>query len=164
MKWFKSHSGLLATVELVIIIGLATSTVLLATSKSNKASSQNHVSSQQQVASTTPAQTATSSNKLGSCKSGTTLSIGNAGYLVGTDISPGNYAVQDTIPASNDNAAFTVIAIYNSKADYDKGYANPNDDNPTQAFQANPGSPTNTKLSDGQYMSVSGDPATYTCQ
>lgn len=158
MEWLKRHTGTLAVVEFVIIIGLATSTTLLAVSK-NHATSPAQVSSQQTAATT---QTATTAYKLGTCKSGTTQTVGNGDYLVGTDIAPGSYKVD----SQTNDTGYTTITIYSSKSQYDQAI-NPNSTQygaSNQSFMADYGKPTTTKLSDGQYMDVSDDSAVFTCQ
>ena len=163
-NWLKRHTGILAIVGFVIIVGLATSTVLLAISKGHT-TSQNQVSSQQASDTT---QAASSSYKLGSCKSGASQTIANANYLVGTDIAPGSYKIVSQAA----DIGWTNIDVYRSKSDYDKSQ-DPNNkqnvaDNSFQATNSadsatNP-APTYTKLSDGQYMVIAADPATFTCE
>jgi hypothetical protein len=163
-NWFKKHTAILAIIALIIVIGLATSAVLLATSKHNS-------NSKKQVSSptTTDNTAVASAYKLTACKSGATQTIANASYLVGTDIAPGSYKIVSQ-PASD---GWTLFDIYNSKSDYDKTQ-DPNNkqqitSNSFQAYNsANDMSvtaaPTYTKLNDGQYMVISYDPATLTCE
>jgi DNA gyrase inhibitor GyrI len=161
-NWFKRHTGILTVVELVIIIGLATSTVLLAISKGHS-TNQTQGSSQQ---SSTTAQTATVTYKLSACKSGATQTVGNASYVVGTDIAPGNYAVKDaTYATDSSNASWSNISVYTSKSQYVQ-MGEPSNEKTTvnQSFETSYGDSSYTKLSDGQYMVVDADPATFTCQ
>jgi hypothetical protein len=167
-NWFKRHTGILAIVGLIIIIGLAAGGVLLATAKHSPTTKQQTTSqvSSQSVTDNTPV---ASAYKLTACTSGATQTIANASYLVGTDIAPGSYKIVSQ-PAA---AGWTSFDIYNSKSDYDKSQ-DPNNkqqitDNSFQAYNsANDMSvtaaPTYTKLSDGQYMVLSEDPATFTCE
>lgn len=155
MKWFKRHAVLLAILELVIILGLAISTVLLAASKGHPTNSQNQVSSQQ--ASDT---VASRSYKLGTCKSGTTQTIANAEYVVGTDIAPGSYRVT----ALTGTAGDSYITEYKDKQAFTSQNLDQNEASAEQSFSPNDGTSTYTRLSDGQYMIISDDPATFTCQ
>lgn len=157
MKWFKRHTGILAIVELIIIIGLATSTILLAVSKNNTTSK---AQGSTKLSSTTT-QIASTAYTLGACKSGATQTIDNASYVVGTDIAPGSYKVV----SQTGDIGWTNINVYNSKSEWVK------QDSPSveqgkadQSFEPNNGTTTYTKLSDGQFMQIDGDPATFTCQ
>ena len=159
-NWLKRHMGTLAIIELVIIIGLATSTVLLAISKGHTASSA-RLSSQQSSTSTKQA-VSTTTYKLSACKPGATQTVGNADYVVGTDIAPGSYRVD----SQTNNNGDTNIVIYSSETQYEQS-SNPKSSQygaADQSFMADYGKPTTTKLSDGQYMDVSDDPALFTCQ
>lgn len=151
----KSHTGIIAVVELVIIIGLATSTVLLAVSKSHTSPTQ--LSSQQ--ASDTM-QATSSSYKLSACKAGATQTIANAEYVVGTDIAPGSYKVT----ALTGTAGDSYITEYKDKQAFTSQNLDQNEASAEQSFSPNDGTSTYTRLSDGQYMIISDDPATFTCQ
>src|ERR1039458_3606653 len=100
-NWFKRHTGILAILGFVIIAGLATSTVLLATAKHSPTTKQQTASkvSSQSVTNNTPVasnnnQTLSTAYKLTVCTSGATQTIGNGNYLVGTDIAPGSYKIE----------------------------------------------------------------------
>lgn len=151
----KKHVGIIAIVELVIIISLAISTAILAASKSNTSPTQ---SSSQQTSDTT--QAASSSYKLGNCKSGTTQTIANAEYVVGTDIAPGSYKVT----ALTGTAGDSYITEYKDKQAFTSQNLDQNEASAEQSFSPNDGTSTYTRLSDGQYMIISDDPATFTCQ
>jgi hypothetical protein len=151
----KRHTGTIAIVELVIIIGLVTSTAILAASKSHTSPAQ---LSSQQASDTT--QTASSSYKLSACKSGTTQTIANAEYVVGTDIAPGSYK----ITALTGTAGDSYITEYMDKQAFTSQNLDQNEASAEQSFSPNDGTSTYTRLSDGQYMIISDDPATFTCQ
>lgn len=167
-NWFKRHTGILAILGFVIIAGLATSTVLLATAKHSPTTKQQTTSqvSSRSVTDNTPV---ASAYKLTACTSGATQTIANASYLVGTDIAPGSYK----IVSQPGDAGQTSFDIYNSKSDYDKSQDPNNKQNVTDNFfyvtnsandMGETAAPTYTKLSDGQYMVIADDPATFTCE
>ena len=117
----------------------------------------------------TTANTATDTSvQVATCKSGTSQTVANAGYLVGTDITAGSYKVVSQ-PTS---AGWTNVDVYGSKDDYTKSQ-DPNNkqaviDNSftvdNQLDTASTAAPSYTKLTDGQYMVIGADPATFTCQ
>lgn len=153
-NWFKRHKITLAIVALVIIIGFAASVVILATSKHNT-NTKTQASSQV----TTDNTAASNAYKLTACKSGTTQTIGNAGYVVGTDIAPGNYVVKDALQSADDGTGWSNIDIYAKQADF-KGH---NDGNGIDSLQPNVGQTAHTMLKDGEYVSVWADDAVFTC-
>ena len=147
-NWFKRHTGILATVEFVIILGLATSTVLLAVSK-------DHVTSQPQVSSQ---QTATKQQvaKTGSCSSGTTQRLGDGKYLVGQDLQYGTYVI------ANDGATdapYAGLDIYQNKQAY--ASQDLNNENTVELWQ--PNETQTVKVDVGNYIVVSIS-AKITCQ
>lgn len=155
-NWLKRHVGVLAIVAVVIIIGLAAAVALLVMKR--PATAQNRTSTQRQ---STNNEAASSSYKLTACKSGSVQTIANASYVVGTDIAPGSYKIVSQ-PAGTD---WTNINIYNSKAEYVKqGSPSVEQGNPETSLSPQNNVPTYTKLSDGQYMQVDADPATFTCE
>lgn len=116
-----------------------------------------------------PIANATASSQVATCKAGASQTLGNAAYVVGTDITPGNYKVTSQAAGRG----WTDVGVYDSKSDYAKA-EDPNNqqhinNNSFQTYnQSNTldeaAAPTYTKLSDGQYMVVSSDPAVFTCQ
>jgi len=159
-NWIKRHKTITGTVALVIVIVLTAGGVLLATAKHSPTTKQQTTSqvSSQSASNTT---TADSAYKLGACTSGATQTIGNAAYLVGTDIAPGSYKVV----SQTGDTGWTNINIYTSKADYDKqGDPTNEQGNPNISLAPQNGTTTVTKLSDGQYMVLDADPATFTCE
>jgi hypothetical protein len=153
-NWFKRHKVILAIVALIIVIGLATSAVLLAASKHNT-NTKTQASSQVTTDNTAVA----SAYKLAACKSGATQTVGNAGYVVGTDIAPGNYQVKDAFQSADAGTGWTNVDIYAKQADF-KGH---NDGNGIDSLQPNVGQTAHTMLKDGEYVSVWADDAVFTC-
>jgi hypothetical protein len=154
-NWLKRHKIITGIVTLIIIAGGAASAFLLTTSK-HDSNSKRQVSSQQRAATT---QTVSSTYKLGSCKSGTTQTIGNAGYVVGTDLAPGKYTVKDALQSADNGTGWTNVDVYAKQADY-KGQ---NDGNAADYIQPNVGETASTMLKDGEYVNVWADDAVFTC-
>jgi len=98
--------------------------------------------------------------KLAACTSGATQTIGNASYLIGIDFAPGNYKVT----SNAGDIGWSNVNIYSSKADYDK-QGDPSNEQGVAAQSLSPqnGTTTVTKLTDGQYMVLDADTATFEC-
>jgi hypothetical protein len=154
-NWLKRYKIITGVIALIIVGGVATSAVLLVTSKHNSNSKQ-QVSSQQPAATT---QTVSSAYNLGSCKSGSTQTLGNAGYVVGTDLAPGKYTVKDALQSADNGTGWTNVDVYAKQADY-KGQ---NDGNAADYIQPNVGQTASTMLKDGEYVNVWADDAVFTC-
>ena len=146
---------ILVITAVIVIAGLATGVVLVTSSKHSSANNKQTITEN-----TTSSTTTTNQYKLSACKSGATQTIGNAAYLVGTDIAPGSYKVV----SQTGDTGWSNINVYSSKVDYDKqGDPTNEQGNPAISLAPQNGTTTVTKLSDGQYMVLDADPATFTC-
>ena len=161
-SWLKRHTGVVVVVMLAIIIGLGAGVTYLLTTKNSSNETDNQQASAQSTNSSSSSQSAadTSRYKLTACKSGTSQTLGNAGYVVGADVAPGSYTVKDALPSSDTNASWTNVDVYAKQSDY-KGH---NDGNAQDSIQPNAGETAHTMLKDGEYVSVWADDAVFTCQ
>jgi cytoskeletal protein RodZ len=153
----KSNLIILVSAAVLVIVGLATCVVLLASSK-HSATAKKTVDSVKTSTISTPPDT--SQYKLASCKSGTTQTLGNAGYVVGTDLAPGKYTVRDALQSADNGTGWTNVDVYAKQSDY-KGQ---NDGNAADYIQPNVGETASTLLKDGEYVNVWADDAVFTCQ
>ena len=141
----------------VVLIGLGAGGAISLASHSKT----NTQATNKPIKATTTSTASASQYKLAACTSAATQTVGNASYLVGTDIAPGNYKVV----SQTGDTGWTNINIYSSKANYDKqGDPTNEQGNPSVSLSPQNGNPTVTKLSDGQYMVIDADPATFTCE
>lgn len=155
-NWLKRHKIITGIVALIIVGGGATSAVLLTSSKHSAASKQPVASATTVTNSTSPD---TSQYKLAACTSGTTQTLGNAGYVVGTDLAPGKYTVKDALQSADNGTGWTNVDVYAKRADF-KGQ---NDGNAADYIQPNVGQTASTMLKDGEYVNVWADDAVFTC-
>ena len=153
-NWFQRHAVVFIIVAVVIIVGLGGAVAYLLLGKHSTAAQSANNSSQPATSSNTTATT----YKLTACKSGTSQTLGNAEYLVGTDLAPGNYTVKDASTGSD--ASWTNVDIYAKQSDF-KGH---NDGNTLNSLNVSAGDTSNTMLKDGEYVSVWADSAVFTCQ
>ncbi len=156
----KQHKSLFITLGVVAVLvigGLGTAVALLASAKHSTATKKPVAS-----ATTTTTNTAdTSQYTLKTCTSGATQTIDNASYVVGTDIAPGSYK----IVSQTGDIGWTNVNVYNSKAEWIKqGSPSVEQGVADQSMEPDNGTTTYTKLSDGMYMQIDSDPATFTCQ
>jgi hypothetical protein len=148
----KSMTIILVSMAVVTIAGIAVGVTLLVSAKHSSVS-------KKQVLSTTTA--STSQYKLAACTSGATQTIDNASYVVGTDFAAGSYK----IVSQTGDIGWTNINVYNSKAEYVKqGSPSIEQGVADQSFEPDNGITTYTKLTDGQFMQIDSDPATFTCE
>ncbi len=140
---------------LIVVAGLAVGSTLLATKHSTK----NSKLSVQAAPATTGTAPDTSQYKLAACTSGATQTLGNAGYLVGTDLAPGKYTVKDVLLSADSGTGWTNVDVYAKQSDY-KGQ---NDGNAADYIQPNVGQTASTMLKDGEYVNVWADDAVFTC-
>jgi hypothetical protein len=158
----QKHTAVLAVIALVIIVGLGAAVGYLLMTKHNTNSTNSQQASTQSTTTSSSSQAAanTGQYKLTTCKSGTSQTIGNAGFLVGTDLAPGTYAVKDALTSADQGASWTNIDIYAKQSDFKEH----NDGNATDYVQPNVGETDHTTLKDGQYVVVWSDDAIFTCQ
>lgn len=162
MTTHKSKKTALAVLAAVIIIGLAAGGYLLVASKPKAVTAKQTASKAPATAATNTSSTSdTSQYKLAACTSGSTQTIDNASYVIGTDFAPGSYKVV----SQTGDIGWTNINIYSSKAKWvQQGSPSVEQGNADQSFEPDNGTTTYTKLTDGQFMQVDSDPATFTCE
>lgn len=157
----RKYGAVLAVLAAVLVIaGAAVGATLLLTKK-HTPTTNNSKNVSAQSPDTTSNTTSTSQYKLAACTSGTTQTIDNASYVIGTEFAPGSYKV---VSQAGD-IGWTNINIYNSKATWvQQGSPSVEQGNPDQSFAPDNGTTTYTKLTDGQFMQVDSDPAIFTCE
>lgn len=157
----KTKMIVLAVLTLIIVAGLAVGATLLFNKRSTTSSNTSQIAQTNSTKSNTKSIADTSQYKLTSCTSGAIQTIDNASFIAGTDIAPGSYK----IVSQTGDIGWTNVNIYNSKQEWiNQGSKSVEQGTPDQSFEPDNGTTTYTKLTDGQFMQIDGDPATFTCE